>query len=176
MRVVQLAAFCLILHWTGPLASQTARADADLEIAARYAPVLYQETGSNPKADQITSIDFDGNWASNDNWENLPRFPTPGQVYYSVIESETHWFITYAFFHPRDYTRVCFVWFCHENDMEGAGGAVDKATGEAVYLETKAHLSMDRVGAPTTVERDGERRIALYIEKEGHGVHGWTAG
>ncbi|HUP58154.1 MAG TPA: hypothetical protein VM598_11920 [Bdellovibrionota bacterium] len=157
------------------LASPAAHAvspDADYLLAARYAPMIFQHTGSHPKADAITNVDFDGDWSSNNNWDNLDRFEVPAFVYYSVIETESHYFITYAFFHPRDYAWLCFPWICHENDLEGAGLTVEKTAagpGDVVYLETKAHTSMDRT---RDVPHIGGK-TALYVERGGHGVHPW---
>jgi hypothetical protein len=146
----------------------------DHEIAARFAPVIYQETGSRPKADAITSFDFDGDWNAYNNWENLKHFPTPAYVYYSMIESETHYFITYGLFHPQDYTRICLPFVCHENDMEGAHLTVQKTddgAGRVVFVETKAHGGMPKTKAPFLV--DG--RVALRVEKQGHGVYPMSA-
>ncbi|MCA9218297.1 MAG: hypothetical protein KDB27_34750, partial [Planctomycetales bacterium] len=106
------------------------------EIAYRWAPIHYQDVdqgtsdeGLRGRADYITSVDYDGNWNTADNWNNLEAktdgnnwtYPLIPTVYYSVTETETHWFVLYAFFHPRDWEAdaVCFQCDTHENDMEG---------------------------------------------------------
>jgi hypothetical protein len=95
------------------------RAPTDFDLAYRYAPIHYQDTDStNYKADYITRFDYDGNMIATDNWENLTRFPLIAHAYYSVVETCTHWFIAYGFFHPRDWTDSSFDQE-HENDMEG---------------------------------------------------------
>ena len=38
-------------------------------------------------------------------------------VYYSVVETSTHWFIVYGLFHPRDWSNESLTQE-HENDME----------------------------------------------------------
>jgi hypothetical protein len=91
-----------------------------LELAAYHAPVLLQSTGKKAKADAITRFDFDGDWIANNNWKNLDHFSTPAYVYYEVFETRSHYFIWYAFFHPRDYASLCIWWVCYENDLEGA--------------------------------------------------------
>lgn len=126
------------------------------EVAARFAPVFYQALGDNPRSDYITSFDFDGDWRGDNNWKNLDNktFPLRAYVYYSVSETQTHYFIHYAVFHPRDYKGgakkgVLFselikegvkiaskgneptglmaeAGVAHENDMEGALVVVDK--------------------------------------------------
>ncbi len=78
---------------------------ADREIAARFAPIFYQALGDNPRSDYITNFDFDGDWRGDNNWEHTDdkSFPLRAYIYYSVSETQTHFFIHYAVFHPRDY-------------------------------------------------------------------------
>ena len=75
------------------------------EIAARFAPIFYQALGDKPRSDYITNFDFDGDWRGDNNWEHTDdkKFPLRGFIYYSVSETQTHYFIHYAVFHPRDY-------------------------------------------------------------------------
>lgn len=75
------------------------------EIATRFAPVFYQALGDNKRADYITNFDFDGDWRGDNNWAHTDdrSFPLKAYVYYSVVETETHYFIHYAVFHARDY-------------------------------------------------------------------------
>lgn len=89
------------------------------QLALRYAPIHYQDVDdTNPQADFLTRFDFDENYDASDNWDHLFEGDLSGAVYYSVVESETHWFILYAFFHPRDRAEG---WRRteHENDLEG---------------------------------------------------------
>lgn len=121
MRIVSL--FCLLLL-ACPLAfhaqdrarrpreaprketvATTPRQQRDREIAAQFAPVIYQGLGENARADYITNFDFDGDWRGDNNWLSLDnrKFALRGYVYFSVCETATHYFVHYAFFHPRDY-------------------------------------------------------------------------
>lgn len=74
-------------------------------IAAQFAPVFFQGLGDNPRADFITNFDFDGDWKGDNNWYNLEKraYPLRAYIYYSVAETETHYYVHYAAFHPRDY-------------------------------------------------------------------------
>jgi len=85
--------------------AQTSRQNLDRSIAARFAPVFMQGLGETPRADYITNFDFDGDWKGDNNWNNLDNrsFPLRAWVYYSVVETSTHYFVHYAVFHPRDY-------------------------------------------------------------------------
>jgi len=134
------------------------------ELAFHYAPVHYQVTSdTNYKADLITRVDYDSNWTSTDNWENLYSGDLSAWVYYSVVESCTHWFIVYAFFHPRDWSDNKDVDDEeHENDMEGLLAVVRKGGsefGQLLGIITVAHLdffSYTPKGSPLT---DGEEDI-----------------
>jgi hypothetical protein len=90
---------------TAPARELTGRTARDKEIAAAFAPVIYQGLGEQPRSDYITNFDFDGDWRGDNNWLNAgnKRYALPAYVYYSVIETATHYFVHYAFFHPRDY-------------------------------------------------------------------------
>jgi hypothetical protein len=122
----------------------------DREIAAAFAPIFYQALGDKPRSDYITNFDFDGDWRGDNNWEHTDdrNFPLRAYIYYAVSETQTHFFIHYAVFHPRDYkggerkglilsdiiregTRpgkghdptggwIKEAGVAHENDMEGA--------------------------------------------------------
>ncbi len=147
-------------------------------LAARYAPLLFHDVGHVPMADYLTPVDFDGDWIANNNWDNLPHFPLKAVVYYDVRETGTHFYITYMFFHPRDYARVCFPWICHENDAEGAIIAVNKSTGREDAVQTLAHNNIKTELYPILKTVPGfvadpqgrAKRVALYIEPGGHGV------
>ena len=135
-----------------------ASADLDRTIAARFAPVFRQALGSDPRYDYITRFDFDGDWQGDNNWQNAgdEAHRLGGSVYFNVSETETHYFIHYAAYHPRDYkggtvggvllsqvlreaaTRhgdydptglAQSAVLAHENDMEGALVVVRKAEG-----------------------------------------------
>jgi hypothetical protein len=164
------------------------------KVAEYYAPAIYQEAKS-AVLDFITKFDFDGDWNGADNWRNAYRFELPAYVYYAVIESTGHYFITYAFFHPRDYSARPMEGYGpkteHENDMEGCTLTVEKGGGQwgkPILLETLAHdhfykydnPQYTKVASGTTpldgsivfmkTEGAAQREPALFIEGEGHGV------
>lgn len=145
------------LLWSGSATPQ----NTERQIAARFAPVFYQALGDNPRSDYITNFDFDGDWRGDNNWRNVDNkaFPLRAYVYYSVSETQTHYFIHYAVFHPRDYKGgakrgilfselikegvkiaskgneptglLAEAGVAHENDMEGALVVVDKKSASA---------------------------------------------
>jgi hypothetical protein len=68
------------------------------ELAEHWAPVWYHDTDdSEPTADYITAFDFDGNTASNDNWQGLVEAGSDlsAVIYWSFIETPTHWFMVH---------------------------------------------------------------------------------
>lgn len=115
----------------------TSRSAADAgfraELSLRWAPIHHQDVHRKGEhslggaADFIAAFDFDGDDDPSNNWEHAgdPRFPLLAQAYYAVVETSTHWFITYLFFHPRDWSSTFFETE-HENDAEGVMLAVQR--------------------------------------------------
>jgi len=109
---------------------------ASSDLARRWAPIHYRDvdaTGTyaeGGKSDYVTAINYDNDWNGENNWNNLPAFANSlaAHCYYSVVESNTHWFITYAFFSPRDWTDNPLLYSLdqHENDLEGVLMIVEK--------------------------------------------------
>jgi hypothetical protein len=155
------------------------------ELARHYAPVIRQGAASDQ--DYLTSADFDGDWIGGNNWENQPSGDLAAYVYYSVVETETHWYLFYSLFHPRDYTREPCEESdgCHENDMESVQVSIAKdgtSYGHPVALETLAHNHIYlyrfedsvqkgalRVRGRATLE---EGHPVVWVETYGHGIHG----
>jgi hypothetical protein len=180
-----LLSLTLLLGMAGAAAGADA---AHRQLAEHYAPVVFQETRSTV-LDFITSFDYDGDWKGDNNWRNAYLFDLAGHVYYAVIESSRHYFITYAFYHARDYTARPYEGFApkteHENDMEGLTLTIEKdgsPFGTVVLLETLAHDVFykyenrdHRMVAAGASKLDGAivsvaGRPAVFIEAEGHGV------
>ncbi len=93
------------------------------KLARRYAPTLRQAVVSgNDKYDQLRSFDYDGNWKAGDNGVNFSKFPALGEVGWSVIETQSHFFITYIYFWPHRTAVLAGVAF--DNDASGATVAV----------------------------------------------------
>lgn len=155
-------------------------------VAEHYAPFIAQETWFNPKADYLARFDYDNNWKGDDNWENLAKGSSQAFVYYAMMETETHWFLQYNFFHPRDYSDVCIVGTCHENDNEGLILTVrkdDTKFGKLEVMETLAHNNVYTFTNDSSIRKgvhDIDGKLDLYkginpiifIEAGGHGVFG----
>jgi len=104
------------------------------ELALRWAPIHYQDvdaTGSHAlsgRSDYITRVDFDGDLNGRNNWDRAGQSDVSfaAHAYYSVVETSTHWYLTYLFFHPRDWVDHPFFETEHENDGEGVLFAVER--------------------------------------------------
>ncbi len=104
-----------------------------------------------------------------------------------MAETETHWFLFYSLFHPRDYTRdpCAESGGCHENDMESLQVVVAKdgtPFGRLQVVETLAHNDIYLYVAEQSVRGnalpvkaaariEGERPV-VYVETYGHGIYG----
>jgi hypothetical protein len=156
------------------------------KLVEHWAPHVAQETWFDWKADALRRFDYDGDWDGGNNWENLYDGSSQAYVYYAVIESETHWFLIYNFFHARDYSDNCIVGTCHENDNEGIVMTVRKGDGEFGRLEVLESLAHNNVYSYTAessikkgahniegkiVFRDGSHPV-VFLEAGGHGALG----
>lgn len=72
-------------------------------LAAKYSPIIYQAVNTNaPHLDYITSWDFDADKDVTNNDKNyLKVTEVPTWVYYDVVETKSHYFIRYVYFHVR---------------------------------------------------------------------------
>src|SRR5262249_20881692 len=129
------------------------------EVARRWAPIHYQDTDSDaPRRDYLALFTYDENFNGTDNFDHLLLpyfFPLKASVYYAVAETCTHWFISYGFYHPEDWSDGYFPGPDydrhgylvdegqeHENDLEDALVVVRKGHGAPDRLEavlTQAH-------------------------------------
>lgn len=119
------------------------------QVAARFAPVLYQRV--HDEHDFLRRVDFDGDWDMTNNWEHAGGGDRSSWVYYDVKETATHWFVTYTLFHARRVStaiRPLRSLKEHENDL---GGCVVVA----------------RKGAPRG------REVELLLTTEGERLHGY---
>lgn len=71
-------------------------------LAAKYAPVVYQATRKEaPHFDYLTTFDFDENWKALDNYEAIKKVTeVESFLYFDVVETKSHFFIRYGYFHP----------------------------------------------------------------------------
>lgn len=150
MRIRHLCVVVAILLIPFLSAGQTAD-DSQYEDLARYwAPYIFQDTddaisiGRIP--DYITDWTYDGDLDPTNNWDNIERFDLAASAYYAVIESVSHYFISYLFYHPRDSSILMSskaqVLGTHEHDLEGVTMLLRKpATQNAdlVLMYTQAH-------------------------------------
>jgi hypothetical protein len=157
-------------------AASLATAPSHQQIAAYYAPWWYQDVNlANRRADYITNVDFDGDWQAGNNKQNLTSnlYPLKAFVYYSVTETETHWFVVYADFHPWDWKDVAN----HENDLEGALLVIKKDPlapfGHFAAMATMAHTFFVLYdGTEVLINSEGGGvHPELYVEEKGHGVY-----
>ncbi|MEX2302681.1 MAG: hypothetical protein WD733_17180, partial [Bryobacterales bacterium] len=170
--------------------SEGASRDPYRLLAQHYAPFLAQETWFQPKSDYVARFDLDGDWRGDNNWEEAETGSSQAYVYYATIETQTHWFLIYNFFHPRDYSDKCVVGTCHENDNEGLILTVEKdgsQFGRLLAMETLAHNNIYSHRADSRVQSgihnldggielyEGSHPVA-FIESGGHGVYGTLGG
>ena len=163
-------------------------------IVEQYAPFIYAATEkSGGRQDVISNIDFDGDLVGNNNWENFERFYLRPTVYYAALETETHYFIAYHLFHPRDWNHFT-LWLndTHENDGENFQVVVRKRDGCVVLLWTQAHYrsrvyttrdsgiasaGLKVAGEFQTLDSNGVpsaagKHAAVFVASEGHGIYG----
>lgn len=158
-------------------------------IAGLSVPTGYVPSANTPAAhaDYITRCDFDGNWTADDNWKNFEasRADFRAAVYFHAVETETHYYLHYAVFHPRDWGSI------HENDLEGVLVAVEKSRsaasslGRPVFVETLSHnvflkyhnpaLAPHVPGSMGKFLMEGNHPM-VFIEQRGHGIHGLSDG
>jgi hypothetical protein len=170
-------------HTFGPLGISL---DPYRDLAEHYAPLLAQETWFDPKADYPTRFDYDGDWDGSNNWDSLEEGTSQAYVYYTAMETPTHWFLVYNVFHPRDYSDKCVAGSCHENDNEGLILAIAKdgsQYGRLQVMETLAHNNIYSYTADSRIrggvhsingpiELYQESHPVVFIESGGHGIYG----
>lgn len=176
------------LFFSTNLLADNANPPSELRLAQYWAPTLYHDTdkGYDYLAEYITKVNYDGDWDTTNNWENIYKYPLTAHIYYDVVESKSHWFIQYHAYHPRDDGPIGDR---HENDFEGAIFSIRKVInnpyGELEAIITLAH---DRFYKYSNLEslsnqRDGEilfdenAKPMLYIQANGFTFfnkgHGW---
>ena len=200
---VSACAALLLLTGLVVIPAPPAQAVTHGEVALHWAPIHMQDTDdTDTDADWIAAVDFDGDWDAQNNWEQQDRPATHRQdldrlnaaAYYSVVGTRTHWFVLYAFYHPRDW---CDTPLCeqtdqhHENDLEGALLVVRKSGGHGRLegMVTVAHNDFwsyvppgsplgsggETVDGPVRTESfaGNAARPVTMQEAKGHGLKGW---
>jgi hypothetical protein len=168
------------------------------ELALRWAPIHHQDVNPHGRhslggsADYIRSYDFDGDRISRNNWENAADVghTRAAHAYFAVVETPSHWFVSYLFFHPRDWSSGFFETE-HENDAEGVMFAVKRDGSRHGALRaaiTVAHNDFYSYVPVTSNWRAGREDIDGQLslrpfagelhpmtaqQAEGHGLKAW---
>ena len=165
---------------------EAASNDAYRKLAEHYAPFVAEETWFQPKSDYLARFDLDGDWRGDNNWERAQVGSSQAYVHYAAMETDTHWFLIYNFFHPRDYSDKCVAGTCHENDNEGMILTIAKdgsTYGRLQTMESLAHNNIYSYRNDRQVKKgvhsfdgrvefhDGSHPV-IFIESGGHGVYG----
>lgn len=170
-----------------PLLPDAAEAPVDdmLWLARAFGPWLLHETDPElGRQDIPAAMDFDGDRDARDNWEDLPRHELVPTVYYTVVETGTHYVVSYHLYHPRDWARVQLgIQDTHEGDGENVQVVVAKDSMEVVLLTAQAHYQMWSYAAfPGPIRGDEETLRGTFeiieghpmvlVESGGHGIYG----
>ncbi|MBI3893790.1 MAG: hypothetical protein HY303_19900 [Candidatus Wallbacteria bacterium] len=155
MKKIILACFVLFAG----LAAGLLAAPSAAEVAAAYAPVIRHQVAND--RDYLAAFDFDNNWNGYDNWQHQEwGYPLKAVVYYSVLESQSHWFVTYLTFHPRKWALINTGAWSQENDLEGVQVLVAKdgsATGKPLVVEVWNGSGFDAYQADVSAKlREGK--------------------
>jgi len=207
MHAIATRTLCAAVIFLSAAATQSAGAVDPLSmqdpadravLALRWAPIHYQDvdqTGSHSlggAADYITRYDYDGDLNARNNWDHAGNatYPLAAHAYFSVVETSTHWFIVYLFFHPRDWSDNFFDTE-HENDSEGLLLTVERDGSPYGVLKsavTVAHTDFfsytpvgsdwgdgheDIDGQLTMQSYDGETHPVTAQQAKGHGLKAW---
>ena len=159
------------------LATPAAAAVDRAALALRWAPIHYQDvdsTGTHAlggKSDYLTAVDFDGDRTGRNNWDRTGQagVSLAAHVYYSVVETSTHWYLTYFFFHPRDWTDHPLFETEHENDGEGVLFAVERdgsAYGVLRSAVTVAHSDFFSYTAPGSTWASGRESVDGTVQTQ----------
>jgi hypothetical protein len=181
-KVLGLLGLGASLLWTA-----SAAAGQREDVAKRWAPVFEQEVRDGK--DLFTAYDFDGNWAGDDNDENLTACldgqktcDLSAKVYFTVIETSSHWFVQYLPYHATDAKMTNG----HEHDTESVFAVVAKDGSEAgklLAVEVRFHSEWF-IYADASVVKDGAKTIdgaihadatghpQVYVQQVGHGFCG----
>jgi hypothetical protein len=172
---------------------------AEPDLALRWAPIHHQEVdphgphAAGGRADEITRVDFDGDWDARNNWAHALDHPPVAAAYVSQVETGTHWFLTYLYFHARDWTDRPLLESEHENDAEGVLLVVAKdgsRYGRLRAAVTVAHADFYSYVPPGSPWRSGGQTVdgtlpmqrspadgllhpATAQEAHGHGLTAW---
>ena len=141
------------------------------DLAAKYAPIITQATDEeSPHYDYITSFNFDGNWDGADNKQHIQvsAGKVPSVVYYDVVQTQSHTFISYLFFYPfRDAENTDHRF---DNDASGAMVVLTRHPEVPVAVETWYKYQSDEqshafVTTESGIVPDGESAESYRVNK-----------
>lgn len=107
------------------------------QLAGKYAPLLHGETFADaPHYDYPTRFDLDGDWVAFNNVDYIKAsaLKIEPNVYFSVTETQSHYFIFYIFYYPFRYAESESARF--GNDVSGSMVVVRKSDQAPVAVET----------------------------------------
>lgn len=123
-----LVLLSVLIYYIQPISAAAGR-----NIITQWAPIIYQvdrSDGLTAQQNIFTLVNFDRDWRLNNNWYNLRFYPLDRVMYYSLLESDTHYFIGYYQYYPRHIGSGE-----HEHDMSGVLLAVGKTSDGAGRLD-----------------------------------------
>ncbi len=107
-------------------------------LARDFAPIIHQEVtlGKDLPFDVPVAVDFDGDWDVTNNVASLQSAQTLAPtVYWSVVESKSHYFLTYTLYWPERF-RGGTASQQAPNNSDGAHLMIRKSTMEVELLST----------------------------------------
>lgn len=158
-------------------------------VAQFYAPTFYQDvditdiffcsnSSKTGAADWIAPVNYDGDWIAHNNWENMvskgrDRGTLKGTVYFNFSSTNTHWFVLYSVYHPRDWADSPWCALdSHENDLEAilicAERLANNGFGKVVYAGTVYHNERKTYRASDLLFEGN--RVKTFIQAKGHGI------
>lgn len=158
------------------------------DIQRYWAPRVFNDTRNDRvgikrypfywQQDIFGPVNFDGEWNAKNNWENNAgkKIVPKSYAYSSFVESWTHYFIGYQFFHPTDDSR--YQSDRHENDWEDVYICIKKGPenggfGKFEAMVTQAHGNYKKYDSDE-VELALGHHPQIYITSNGFGFGGWA--
>lgn len=160
---------CLVLVYLCLLGIRPAAAAQADDLAGRWAPVICQGDQRNDLSaleNTFAVVNYDRDWRLNNNWYNLLFYPPNQAMYYSVVESDSHYFFGYYQYYPRHAGDTT-----HEHDLTGVLAAVRKTadgTGALDLLLTYSHGNW-QAWKGSQVRLEGSRPV-LNIRAASHAI------
>ncbi len=176
-----------------------------MELMQHWAPQVYQDTRNDKVTvlfwshqfyeaqDFILKVNYDGNWYAGDQRENSRKQASScgvgfeGHAYASMVETNTHYFFGYGFYHSMDDAYIEAD--RHENDYEDVYICVRKDGsyyGQFQALVTNRHgdrlkytkkdLDFTNDHAQIYISSNGDVTGSCGIHAHGHGIEAYKPG